>query len=260
MVLLPRFAASRSLNLRHIKSFQTVSEEEFSETRTVKEEPGLYHAVQTCLVLFPPRSAQESRYASPSFVIEYTRHPGPPSSGVSHSVLQSPSCSICLSVRYNVPGIFSSNPSSTRCFISSYPRELSSCSVTSATGTSATGLSGTGTSATGRKLFVGRISTSLIRSPLSHTAPPRGRQRNASFGVVALQSHVVALRTPCLLFRGVLGPRSTPFPSVRQPGYLLKKRRPVALRPRLTTGLPLSQRAPLPLKEMHPRMCRTSIT
>src|SRR5215204_6749567 len=53
-----------------------------------------------------------------------------------------------------------------------------------------------------------------------------------------------------------LGPLSTPFPSVRQPGYLLKKRRPVALRPRLTTGLPLSQRAPLPLKEMHPHMYR----
>src|SRR5215204_3467388 len=53
-----------------------------------------------------------------------------------------------------------------------------------------------------------------------------------------------------------LGPLSTPFPSVRQPGYLLKKRRPVALRPRLTTGLPLSQRAPLPLEEMHPHMYR----
>src|SRR5215203_1418588 len=168
MVLLPRFAASRSLNLRHIKSFQTVSEEEFSETRKVREEPGLYHAVQTCLVLFPPRSAQESRYASPSLVIEYTQHPGPPSSGVSHSVLQSSSCSICLSVRYNVPAIFSANPSSTRRFISSYPRELSSCSVTRATGTSAAGLRGTGTSATGTKLFVGRISTSLLRSPLSH--------------------------------------------------------------------------------------------
>ena len=30
----------------------------------------------------------------------------------------------------------------------------------------------------------------------------------------------------------------------------------MALRPRLTTGLPLSQRAPLPLKEMHLHMYR----
>src|SRR5215203_2787800 len=191
MVLLPRFAASRSLNLRHIKSFQTVSEEEFSETRTVKEEPGLYHAVQTCLVLFHPRSAQESRYASPSFVIEYTRHPGPPSSGVSHSVLQRPSCSICPTVRYSVPGIFSSNPSSARCFISSYPRELSSCSVTSATGTSATGLSGTGTSATGSKLFVGRISTSPIRYPLSHTLATKEQAAKCIFRCTRATSYYI---------------------------------------------------------------------
>src|SRR5919107_1010340 len=31
-----------------------------------------------------------------------------------------------------------------------------------------------------------------------------------------------ALRTHCLLLRGVLGPLSTPFSSVRQPGYLLQ--------------------------------------
>ena len=30
----------------------------------------------------------------------------------------------------------------------------------------------------------------------------------------------------------------------------------MTLRPRLATGLPLSQRAPLPREEMHPRMCR----
>src|SRR5215204_4094719 len=38
------------------------------------------------------------------------------------------------------------------------------------------------------------------------------------------KSHVVTLRTPCLLLRGfLLGPLSPPFPSVRQPGYLHKE-------------------------------------
>ena len=45
-----------------------------------------------------------------------------------------------------------------------------------------------------------------------------GRQRK-----LRSKSPDVALRTHCLLLGGVLGPLSTPFPSVRQPGYLHKE-------------------------------------
>src|SRR5215216_6776799 len=64
----------------------------------------------------------------------YTRRAGP-ALVVCHLELHRPSSSICLKVRYNVPGFIASNPNLPIRSISSYPSEFASRNVRSVTGT-----------------------------------------------------------------------------------------------------------------------------
>src|SRR4051794_20949233 len=63
-------------------------------------------------------SLQKPRYASPASVIEYIRRAGPPFV-ISHLDSQRPPFSICLKVRYSVPGFIASNPNAAARSISS---------------------------------------------------------------------------------------------------------------------------------------------
>src|SRR5215204_7385693 len=93
--------------------------------------------------------------------MEYTRRGGPPLD-VSQALFTAPFFSMCLKVRYSVPGFVASNPNSAILSIISYPYEFHSLSSTKITGC-AQFLGRTSTS----RGFAPRLPESCLRPPLS---------------------------------------------------------------------------------------------